>query len=409
MSNFTIKGGIDFDNTKMSKGLKTAEKDVEKFGKTATKFGAQKLAAAFSAGVIISFSKAVISSTAAIANDSAKVGVSTDFYQAWTRAVEEAGGSISNAAGALADLRIKQDEARRGNETSIKAFEGLGITLDQVMGTSVEQLIELVGKAVLATGNFSDAAKVLGTDNLKEVNTALLNIAADGVPAFVDGMKAAGLVLDEELTVKLAEAEKALGRYAAKFKVFTAKVLGAVVSDSQLIKDLFNPYKDTTLQDVIFGTGSDPTSQPGFTSAITLAVGAMITQKSADDVRSDIAAKKAKATKEAKADPTYNAVITQQSQMDRIISSFDEATRDLSGFSPSGALLDAMNQKIQGVSGKLRDGPGEFTNLRRIGANILGDGTAKAEQVKQHALLEKQLTQLENIRDNTAESGPAEF
>lgn len=237
MAKAIIRGGIDIDNRGAKKGIQEVQKQTQ--GLKASMGELKKsIAGAFAFGAISAGLKGLLEKGAEIANLSKKVGQSTDVFQAFTLAVEDSGGSMENAFGTLGDLQQRVDEARRGNTAAIAAFEGLGISVEDVANKSLPELFEAVAIAIVQTENLSDAAKILGTDNLRQVITALREIGTVGLPAFVKAMEDAGRLFDEVFTEGSTESLKTINKAMQNILVTVSKIVGAIMTAADFAGNL---------------------------------------------------------------------------------------------------------------------------------------------------------------------------
>jgi hypothetical protein len=224
MAQAKIKGGIDFDASSVGKGIAAANNQVEGFGKRLKKLKGAGLAAV-AIGTVAAGKK--ISELGNELFDQARsVGIGVEAYQAFSNAVQDTGGTAENATGALSDLRQRVDEAQRGNQGAIDAFAGLGISIEDISNKSMPELLDMVAKAFVETNNFSDAAKVLGTDNLRGVNVALQDIARKGFPEMIEAQKEAGRIIREEDARTFDAFESFMKKRVDQVKAFGAFLAG---------------------------------------------------------------------------------------------------------------------------------------------------------------------------------------
>ena len=87
-----IKGGIDFDTKGAKQGIQDVEKQTNKLRKGLRSMQGQ-IGAAFSVGALSAGLRGLINEAEDIGNAAAKVGQSTDLYQAFLREVEIGGGT----------------------------------------------------------------------------------------------------------------------------------------------------------------------------------------------------------------------------------------------------------------------------------------------------------------------------
>jgi hypothetical protein len=222
-----IKGGIDFDTKGAKQGIQDVEKQTSKLRKGLRSMQGQ-IGAAFSVGALSAGLRGLINEAEDIGNAAAKVGQSTDLYQAFLREVEIGGGTINAAINTFSELRLKVDAARQGNAAAIASFKALGISIEDLNQDTLPELFDKFAKGLKETKNFSEASKILGSRNLREVNTVLMTIANIGLPAFIEQVRKAGGIIDEEFIEKASGINRTLSEMSTGAKSFAANVLLAI-------------------------------------------------------------------------------------------------------------------------------------------------------------------------------------
>lgn len=240
-----IKGGIDFDTKGAKQGIQDVEKQTNKLRKGLRSMQGQ-IGAAFSVGALSAGLRGLINEAEDIGNAAAKVGQSTDLYQAFLREVEIGGGTINAAINTFSELRLKVDAARQGNAAAIASFKALGISIEDLNQDTLPELFDKFAKGLKETKNFSEASKILGSRNLREVNTVLLAIAEQGLPAFIQRSKDAGQVIDEEFIQKASDVNRTLSEMGNRFKSFAADILLAISRPFEMLGLLDVAMKETS-------------------------------------------------------------------------------------------------------------------------------------------------------------------
>lgn len=240
-----IKGGIDFDTKGAKQGIQDVEKQTNKLRKGLRSMQGQ-IGAAFSVGALSAGLRGLINEAEDIGNAAAKVGQSTDLYQAFLREVEIGGGTINAAINTFSELRLKVDAARQGNAAAIASFKALGISIEDLNKDTLPELFDKFAKGLKETKNFSEASKILGSRNLREVNTVLLTIADIGLPAFIEQVRNAGGVIDEEFIAKASDVNRTLSEMGNRFKSFSATVLLAISKPFEMLGLLDVAMKETS-------------------------------------------------------------------------------------------------------------------------------------------------------------------
>ncbi len=238
MSKFTIKGGIDFDNKKFKKGLSNAGRDADKFGKKMKGLG-KMMAGAFAIGGLTRGIKKIIDLGEDVGNQAAKVGISTDAFQALSHEIITAGGSSEALTTAMNTLKIRQSEAMNGTQTAQVAFQRLGISMEEVANDSLETLLEKISKGKAETRDFDSVADLLGSRTLKDLNTTMNLMADEGLAKIISQAKEAGRVLDEDFIKSATEANRAISDLLVQTSILLSKPIGNIARTFAAINKWF--------------------------------------------------------------------------------------------------------------------------------------------------------------------------
>ena len=356
MSNFTIKGGIKFDPSGVKKGLKSSENDAQKFSKKMGGIG-KSLGQTFAVGSLVGGIKKIIDVGENVGNQAAKVGISTDAYQALQHEIVTAGGSTEALTTAMNTLRIRQSEAAGGNKTAQDSFERLGISADELSRDSLETLFEKITKGKAATGDLDAVSDLLGSRTLKDLNTTMNAVASVGMASLISQAKEAGRVLDENFIKSATEANRAIADLQVQSTVLFSKPIGNIAKTMGALNRMF---QGGSFLEAIGESSSDLMEVSDKTKRKLEKLDA--TQKGAENA------------------------------------------------------ADALNDRFQGVLDANKPGGDkgaigaksattqrEYSSLRRIGANIVGGAAVKdriQESMKKAA--DEQVNLQKEIRDNTA-------
>lgn len=146
-----------------SAGEKTGGLFSKMFSSKAAKgFAVAGAALAAGVGVGVSALKKGISETAAYGDNvdkmSQKLGLSTDAYQKWDYVLQLAGTDINSMTTGLKTLTNQFQAAKNGNDASIKAFEQLGISMEDAKNMSREDLFSAAIKGLQGMSDSTERA-----------------------------------------------------------------------------------------------------------------------------------------------------------------------------------------------------------------------------------------------------------
>lgn len=172
-----------------------------------SKIGARLFAGGFlvAGGKAVSMFKNMVSGLGDIADMAERAGVSTDFIQAVGFQVEQAGGSMEDAARAaakfgkeLGDVNVHQSYLGRllaANGINLKSFGNDGAAAFEAFAKVVANARSPQEALNMVSGVFGDRVGPKMISTLQEIGNV-------GLPAFIQKMKEAGIVLDENLIKK---------------------------------------------------------------------------------------------------------------------------------------------------------------------------------------------------------------
>lgn len=163
---------------------------------------------------LVSFAHEAVSSLAAVGNSAKTVGVTTDALQALRFAVEQGGGTASDADAALRRFADTMGKAGTGanylgkvlaaNHVALRDANGQYKTADQLL-VDYARLVdnaETPQKALFLT------TQALGREAGPQMLSVMQQIARQGLPAVIKGAQDAGAVIDRALIDKADEIDK---------------------------------------------------------------------------------------------------------------------------------------------------------------------------------------------------------
>ena len=176
-------------------GIKADDKSVERFDdgleRVKQHMGdlvrvAAVVTSALTAGAVAMVAQAT--STAAHAKEverqAAALGLTTDAYQELLYAVEKYGVEAQDLADAFGQITGKATEAAAGGEDAAAAFAAIGISVEQLHGTSPEEVFNLIagglGKTEDAATRLDIANKLLGEQMARQLLPLLIQVSVLG-------------------------------------------------------------------------------------------------------------------------------------------------------------------------------------------------------------------------------------
>jgi phage-related protein len=142
-----------------------------------------------------------------MASEASKIGFNTDSYQEWGYVLKQTGIEADKLTDFIKTLTEEQNEVRDGSEDVIKAFEGIGLSAEEVMGSNQEELFR---KTVMGLQNIENASertslayKIFGEDAADLAN--ILYLTNQETKSLIDNYYALGAAPSANLIQKSKE------------------------------------------------------------------------------------------------------------------------------------------------------------------------------------------------------------
>ncbi len=200
MARAEIKAGLSLDKSGFSRGIAGAKTESKGLGAMAGQLKGQ-LAAAFSIGAVIAFTRNMGNVADQVLGTSDAVGVSAESVQALGVAYARAGGQTQDAATMLDQLTRSQGGALAGQTKLQKQFSLMGVSMAELKTMGTAQLLDRIA-AAYNTSNGSATAmaatlKLVG-GTAQTTNAVMRELSEGGVAGLTQRMQEAGQVISTE-------------------------------------------------------------------------------------------------------------------------------------------------------------------------------------------------------------------
>ena len=215
MARAEFKARATLDNRQFKTGVAQMSQGVERFKSNQLRTLGGMIGGAFAAGAVINFGKEMLNTADAIDNTSKQLGVNAEQLQTLQRLTELTAGSSDKMTGALLRLAKAQAQAVGGEATPIRAFEQLGISMEEIQSMNPAELFEKIAKAVDGAGSVSKEASgaslILGR-SYAELNTVINQVANEGLENLKNQMIDTNQIMSEESVKAADEMEESFNR-----------------------------------------------------------------------------------------------------------------------------------------------------------------------------------------------------
>ncbi|WP_157812686.1 hypothetical protein [Alteromonas sp. MB-3u-76] len=187
-----------------------------------------------------------------IAKLSDRVGISTESLSALQHMAELNGESIEGLDKSIEKMSRSIGEASRGIGTGKKAFEELGISIDQLQGLNAEERFLTIAEAIKGVGDkslqASYASDIFGRSGIKLINT--LDQGREGFEAAKNEVESLGLALNRVDAAKIEAANDAILRAQKAIKGVSLQASSQL---SPLIEAVATAFTESATQGNNFG------------------------------------------------------------------------------------------------------------------------------------------------------------
>lgn len=168
---------------------------------------------------LVTFATSAAAAIDTVGDLAARYQVATTSVQVWGGLVEEAGGSMEDAAAGMGKLKKAMNEALTGDKTQGDAFAGIGISVARLKDMKAEDVMLAIADAF--KGSTNDLAKQAVLLQLMGKNgTIYMDVMNKGAPAIRDRfreMRADGRLFSDEQIQQADNFDKAWKRATGAF------------------------------------------------------------------------------------------------------------------------------------------------------------------------------------------------
>lgn len=178
-----LKAILGLDTSAYKAGMKDATGATKGFQSTVASAG-RVIAGAFSVGAVIAMGKSFVSWADKASTAAKNAGVLTSDMLALNEAALKSGLGIEDMQKLLTTMQNTLYDAAGGNETAIAAFEGLGLSIEDLASKDPAAMLVAVAEAAAQSATpLEDVSKLFGEKLGPNAMSALMDIAENGLPA----------------------------------------------------------------------------------------------------------------------------------------------------------------------------------------------------------------------------------
>ena len=237
----TVK--FNLDDSGFKGGIKRSTAAINRFGKSALG-AANKLAkmgfAAAAAGVAL-LTRNAIQLGSELSDIAITTGFATEEFQVFRGALIEAGGDAKSMEKAILIMQKAVVQGSEGLTTYVRAFERLGLNVDDLRAMKPEEQFQAIGVAIAGAadqqGALTAAIEIFGQRNAPRLIEVFKRLDKDGYGKMAADIEEAYGVMSAETQAALDTASDAIERFKVKSTIFVGDLISGD-ADGAAIKAL---------------------------------------------------------------------------------------------------------------------------------------------------------------------------
>ena len=231
---------------KTGTAFRSAETGMKRLAGSA-KMLAGSLGMAFGAAAVVTgltrLAKGAIDYGSAITDAAAATRVGVEEWQVLKYGAQEAGTSMDKVTLTLAKIQKATNDAKNGLTTYTRAFDALGINVDEFQRLSPDQQFVELGRAMVNSKDqataYASVMDIIGSRNAPQLMEVLKKLGTDGFDSLAEAARNAGQVMSEETAKNMDDAADAIARAGTRITTAAAGALSKWME--------FNEYIGKTL------------------------------------------------------------------------------------------------------------------------------------------------------------------
>jgi hypothetical protein len=231
MAQSEIKMKMSLDSSGVNKALGRAKASVKNFANDSmqrlgsmAKFVSGGLAAAF-----LGFSRKAIQLGSELSDIAISTGFATEQFQVFRGALIDAGGKAESMEKAITIMQKAIVQGSEGLTTYVRAFERLGLNVDDLRKMKPEDQFQTIGKAIAGAkdqqGALTAAIEIFGQRNAPRLIEVFKRLDKDGYGKMAKDIEAAYGIMDAETQKALDKAADTIERFKNKATIKVGELI----------------------------------------------------------------------------------------------------------------------------------------------------------------------------------------
>jgi len=208
--------------------------------------------------------KSAIDYGSAITDAAAATRLGIEEYQILKFAAQEAGAGMDKVTTASAKIQKATNDAINGLTTYTRAFDALGINVEEFQRLSPDQQFTELGRAMVNSKDqavaYASVLDIIGSRNAPRLMEVLQKLGTDGWDKVAESARTAGQVMSEETAQNMDSAADALERAGTRITSAAATAMSKWMELNEVIGEVL--YKMTDFSPQVTVSGPEDGSLP---------------------------------------------------------------------------------------------------------------------------------------------------
>jgi len=242
MAKADINARLGLDSSGFERGMQRSKKSLSRFGKGVvgvanklTKIGLTSAAAGF-----VMLSRSAIKLGSELSDIAISTGFATEEFQVFRGALLDAGGEAKSMEKAILVMQKAVVQGSEGLTTYVRAFERLGLNVEDLRAMKPEEQFETIGRAIAGAkdkqGALTAAIEIFGQRNAPRLIEVFKRLDKDGYGKMAEDIKKAYGVMDEQTQKALDKASDTIERFKNKSTIYVADLISGIGLEAKLKK-----------------------------------------------------------------------------------------------------------------------------------------------------------------------------
>ena len=242
MAKFSLLAKIGLDSKAFQTGLNTAKSSVGKFSKSVVNASNRlaKMGLASAAAGFLLLSRRAIQLGSELSDVAANTGFATEEFQVFRGAMIDAGGSAKSMEKAIVIMQKAVVQGSEGLTTYVRAFERIGLNVDDLRKMRPEQQFEEIGKAIAGAkdqqGALTAALEIFGQKNAGRLIEVFKRLDKEGYGKMAEDIRKAYGIMDAETQAALDKAADTIERFKNKATIAVGELIAGEADGAALKK-----------------------------------------------------------------------------------------------------------------------------------------------------------------------------